>query len=277
MLKWWYMNPDNNYQPLKHPDPQPPAQPSFRPQGQPAPYQQPMPNQQPPQNGYAAPAPTNPAYERPVPLAAAGIEPVPQQVSPNDPYPLDYLNQIAPVEKKSVNKFAVFALIGSVLLVAIAAVILFASSGPPDFSTQAKAVQSRITTLQTVADAQQSHLKETAISEANSSLASALTSMDAELSTIMKTKGIKKSPAAAKSTEKAYADALSKKLDDSYQRGTLDRTYAAQMTYELTVLKSRLNRMKNSANSKSVTTYVNSAVVNIDAILKAYSKFSATK
>jgi hypothetical protein len=49
------------------------------------------------------------------------------------------------------------------------------------------------------------------------------------------------------------------------------------MTYELTVLRSKLTRMKTAANSKSVTAYVDSAVANIDPILKAYNAFSATK
>jgi hypothetical protein len=222
----------------------------------------------------SAPAP------QPIPLGAAAVQNTPQAAEPTTQYSVDYLNQIAPTQKKSTNRFAVIALIAGVLLATIVAVFVLANAGPPDFSTQAKGVQARITTLQTVADGQQTHLNENAISEANSSLSSALTSMNTELSAIMKAKGLKATDAAKATvtkTEKTYAIALVKKLDDSYQRGTLDRTYAAQMTYELTVLRSQLNRMKNTANSKSVTAYVDSAVTNIDAILKAYDAFSATK
>jgi hypothetical protein len=270
-------------------DPYPPAQQPTTPPAAPAPDTYP----QAAQPGYTTPqppmpqqvAPSQPAqpesqpvdYPRPMPLGAAAHQP---QQQPQTAYNADYLNQIAPKTTVKTNRFAVFGLIGAVLLLVIAAVVIFANAGPPDFSTQAKAIQSRLTTLQTVADSQQPNLKENAISEANSSLSSALTSTSTDLATLMKTKGIKASSDASKNvskTEKAYADALKKKLDDSYQRGTLDRTYTTQMTYELTVLKNKLIRMKNTANSKSVTNFVDAANANIDAILKTYSAFSATK
>lgn len=281
------MNPDNAYQPTPRPEVQP-MEPAY---GAPSPTQYsgstPLPQPALQQPVLQATPTTEPAFSptstplpRPIPLSAATIQNNTQLSGSNEQYSVDYLNQIAPSQKKSTSRFAVFAPIGGIILVALAAVIIFANAGPPDFSTQAKSAQSRIITLQTVADGQQTHLKENTISEANSSLASALTSMNTELTAIMKTKGIRvadSTKVAVSKTEKAYAENLTKKLDDSYQRGTLDRTYASQMTYELTVLRSTLNRMKNTANSKSVTTYVNSAVTNIDAILKAYNAFSATK
>ncbi len=257
------MNPDNPYQPTPRPD----GQPSEPPYG--TPQQQQQPQQYNPQ-----PLP------QPIPLGAAAVQNTPQPLAASDQYSVDYLNQIAPVQQKSINRFAIFALIGGVLVAVVAAILIFANAGPPDFSTQAKGIQSRITTLQSVADSQQINLKENSISEANSTLSSALTSMSTELTALMKTKGIKatsKASATVARSEKTYSATLVKKLDDSYQRGTLDRTYTTQMTYELTVLRSKLVRMDNTANSKSVTTYVKTAVTNIDAILKAYNAFSATK
>lgn len=162
----------------------------------------------------------------------------------------------------------------------VAAVIIMANAGGPDFGAQAKSVQARISTLQTVADAEQPNLKENAITEANASLSSALTSMNADLTALMKAKGLKvssSSSATISKSEKNYATTLQKKLDDSYQRGTLDRTYTTQMTYELTLLRSSVLKLKNTANSKSVTAFCNSAITNIEAILKAYGNFSATK
>ena len=287
------MNPQNPFgqQPTNPTPPgqfpqQPPAGFSPSPQPQPtagAPAQMPQSLQN---TGYiptpqAQPQPVAPApsaYPTPAPLGGAPT-PLPSGTQP-DQYSVDYLNQIAPREQKTVNRFAVFGLIGGVLMALVAAIVIMANAGGPDFSSQAKSIQSRITTLQTVADAEQPNLKENAISEANSALSSALTSMNADLTALMKTKGIKassKSSATITKSEKAYADALQKKLDDSYQRGTLDRTYTTQMTYELTLLRSKLLKLKNTANSKSVTAFCNTAVTNIETVLKAYSNFSATK
>jgi cell division protein FtsL len=268
------MNPNNPYeQPGTQPQsgPQPPVQPQPPlTSGQPQ-YGQPVPPQQP----AVAPWPAQPQLTSPQPEPLA--QPTPQPLAQ---FNSDYLNQIAPQSKKPVNKFGMIALIGGVLLAAIIAVILLIGSGGPDFATQAKDVQGRINTLQEVADSQQTHLKENDISLANSTLSSALTTMNTDLGTIMKSKGVKGASATKVNptkTELAYATTLQKKLDDAYQRGTLDRTYTTQMTYELTILRGKLTKLTHSANSKSVTEFSDTAIQNVDAILAAYNKFSSTK
>lgn len=285
------MNPENPFEQR----PSEPTPPGTYPQQPAAGVPQPQPSFQPPQPQYGQqppavpqqpaypqqPVQASPSYPTPAPLGGPATQPsnLPSGTTPEN-YSVDYLNQIAPTQQKTVNRFAVFGLIGGVLMALIAAIVIMANAGGPDFSSQAKSVQARITTLQTVADAEQPNLKENAISEANSALSSALTSMNADLTALMKAKGLKassSSSATISKTEKTYAANLQKKLDDSYQRGTLDRTYTTQMTYELTLLRSSLLKMKNTANSKSVNAFTASAVTNIDAILKAYGNFSATK
>lgn len=178
------------------------------------------------------------------------------------------------------NKIGIFALIGGVLAAVAIAVFMILGSGGPDFATQAKDIQGRINSLMTVADSQQTHLKENDISLANSTLSSALTTMNTDLVTIMKARGVKGASTGKVNptkTEQAYAETLQKKLDDAYQRGTLDRNYTSQMTYELTILRGKLTKLKNSGKSKSVTEFSNTAIKNVDAILAAYNNFSATK
>lgn len=285
------MNPENPFE-QRPAAPTPPGQYPQQPPAGFSPYQQPAQSAPQPVAAQpygpipvAAPASTpepQPApYPTPAPLssASAPTAPLPSGTPPSQ-YSVDYLNQIAPKQQKTLNRFALFGLIGGVLMIAVVAIVIIANAGGPDFSSQAKSIQSRITTLQTVADAEQPHLNENAISEANSSLSSALTSMNTDLTTLMKSKGLKtssKSSATISKSEKDYAAALQKKLDDSYQRGTLDRTYATQMTYELTKLRSSLQKLKNSANSKSVSAFCTTAITNIDAILKAYGNYATAK
>jgi hypothetical protein len=190
-------------------------------------------------------------------------------------YSIDYLNEIAPKQQKTVNKFAVFGLIGGVLLAVVAAVFMLSSSGGPDIKTQAKDIQGRIATLQAVTDAQQTHLKEPALSEANATLSTTLSSMNTEFTTLLKTRKIVISKAVLPA-EKTYAETLTKKLDDSYQRGTLDRNYPTQMTYELTLLRSKIKKLRVAASSKTVSAFCDTATTNIDIILAAYTKYNAT-
>lgn len=193
-------------------------------------------------------------------------------------YSIDYLNQIAPKEQKAVNRFAVLGLIGAGILSAIFAVIIIASSSGPSANDQLIPISERIATLQVVTSTEQTHLSEDQISQANASLSSALASMDSNLQAIMKERKIKDSPGSASAkAEKIYAASLTKTLEDSYQRGTLDRTYTSQMTYELTVLKTKVTKLKKSTGSKELLSFCNTSLDNINLILKAYSSFDATK
>lgn len=207
----------------------------------------------------------------------------PQDFTPNTPgmtaanYSVDYLNQIAPKEQKGVNRFAVIALIAGILISALFAVILLSSSAGPNANDQIAPIAARITTLKTVTEAQQPHLRETKLAEANAALNSSLTTMNTEIQAILKERKIKtneKSASAKKET--TYSEKLTTTLDQSYQRGTLDTIYTSQLSYELTVLKSKLTKLKRSTKSESLTTFATDGVSNIDTILKAYENADST-
>ncbi len=287
------MYPQNPYQPGQTPQQSPPANLENQPRtlthsnpvqpGIPTP-QQPVPLPQ--YTSAATPAPL-PAQPAPAPIAANNTLTPPAPLSNNgqftdqqaEAYPIDYLNQIAPTQQKSINRFAVFSLIGGVLVALIAAVAIFAgmnkSTAP---SLQMQQTLARVNTLQKIATSQQKHLTENSLNEANATLDSTLSSMSTDLTAVMKQKGVKttdsKSPTAK--TEAAYQAALQKKLDDSYQRGRLDRNYTSQMRYELTILRSKLTKLQAAGKSKTITAFCTSAVTNVDAILKAYDTYDAS-
>lgn len=246
-----YMNPNGQFTPQ-----QPPQQPSGGvPPVAPSGWQQPQ----------AAPTQPQP-----------GPQP-PQEFTPNTPgmtaanYSVDYLNQIAPKEQKTVNRFAVIALIGGVLISALFAVILLSSSGGPNANEQLAPIASRVATLKSATEAQQPHLRDTKLAEANAALSSSLSTMNTEIQGIIKERKIKTNDkSAAGKKETAYSEKLVSTLDQSYQRGTLDTIYTSQMTYELTVLKSKLTKLKRSTKAESLTTFADNGITNIDTILRAY-------
>ena len=202
----------------------------------------------------------------------------PSQATTAPSYGVDYLNQIAPKEQKTINKFAVIALIGGILISALFGVIIIGSSAGPNVNEQLPLVATRIDTLKTVTEKQQPHLKETVISKANASLSSSLTSMNTDIKTILDDRKIKLSEKSNSSKkEKTYAEALTKTLDESYQRGTLDQIYTSQMTYELTLLKSSLAKLQRSTKNEEITGFTKSATQNVDTILNVYDKFESTK
>lgn len=248
-------------------NPQEPMQPQQQ-SGQPPYGQLPTLNQQPPQGavGTAQPAPAQPQIEY--------INGPSSQE--REEYSIDYLNRIAPKEQKAVNKFAVIGLIGGVLIAVVFAFILMTSSGAPSPNAQLAAVSGRVATLQSVVTEQQTHLGITQLSEANASLGSSLGTMNTDVTAMMKERKIKTDSAVA-SKEASYKTKLAKTLDDAYQKGTLDRTYTTQMTYELTVLRSKIANLKKSTTSKSIKEFCDTSTSNVDLILKVYASVDTSK
>lgn len=193
-------------------------------------------------------------------------------------YSIDYLNKIAPKEQRTVNKFAVFGLIGGVLALVVFAFMIFSQSKGPDVNSSIPAIDARIQTLKSVTSTEQNHLTENALSEANASLSSALGTMDTDLQAIMKSRGLKKlSDKAATSSEKSYLTNLTNKFDGEYQKGTLDRNYAAQMTYELSLLRTQIARLKKLSTNSTLQSFTDSSLKSIDLTLKSYANYNATQ
>ena len=243
-----------------------PAQTPYRPQPLQAPYQ-PQSAQNPiPSPGSSQTQFSNPAFNNlnsPAPAA-----------TPDDYTTVDYLNRIAPLEERTVNRFAVFGLIGAVLTAVVVIFIVITSSQGPNSNEMLLPISQRVDTLGTVAKAETTKLVQIEIAEANASLSSTLTSMKAQLDTIMKSKKIKTANSAS---EKKYLESIEKKLNDAHQKGILDRTYTTQMTYELSLLKTQINKLKRATKNKDITEFCDTSIKNINTILAAYDKFSASK
>ncbi len=218
-------------------------------------------------NGIASNGQSAPGYQPPIQSAAG---PVPA-------YATNYLDQIAAKpQAKGPNKLAIIALVGGVLVAAVLALLLINGLGSPDFTGQAKTINARIDTLQTVATAQQKHLTENVITEANATLSSSLTTMNTDLASLSTSKE-KNADQSTAALETVYQTTLAATLDAAYQRGTLDRTYTVQMTYELTILRTMLVELKTNASRDDTKQFCDTSIANLDSILKLYANFYATK
>lgn len=235
--------------------------------------QQPTPTPTPPaQTGGWDPQP-QPAM--PAPIAPSAFD-TPTATTPTQPLGEGYLNSIAAVEPVRVHKFAMIGIIGGVLvLVIVFLAVIMSSNATPSLATQARAVNGRIITLETIADDQQKHLGDATLSADNVMLSSILTTMTADLTANMKAKKITLSSTTS-TTEKAYLTKLDTKLDDAYQRGTLDRTYAPQLVYELTVLRSKLTVIKNATSSTSTEEFCTTSITTLTTMIEKFQAFSST-
>jgi hypothetical protein len=237
------------------------------------PDQLPTPTSPPSQSGGWTPLPPT---QTPAPAAPSSFD---TQSTPSSTTPLgeNYLDQISATEPVHVHKFAIIGLIGGILVLLIVVFTIMMNSGGPSLSTQAKGINTRIATLKTVADAQQKHLGDNDIVATNAILTSVLTTMSTNLTETMKAKKISLTKTSGSpSTEKTYLETLTKKMEDSYQRGTLDRTYAPQMSYELSILRSKLVALKSNSSSTTIDTFATESVAELDTLITSFNAFSAT-
>lgn len=218
-------------------------------------------------------------YAAPVPNPQQTVQPLPAYQNPQTAaeYSVDYLNSIAPNQTKQANKFAVFALIGGVIIAAIFAVLILSAPKGSNTNELIPPIAARIKTLQTVTAGQQKHLNENDVNQANATLNSALDTMSTDIAAIVKERNLAKKQTKAQTTqETAYATDLTKTLDDAYQRGTLDRTYTSQITYEITILESQINSLEKSTTNKEIDAFCADATKNLDLILAALSASETT-
>lgn len=234
---------------------------------------------QPQSGGYNGQAYANPQQPLGATAMAATDADLGAASEPDTSFPVDYLNEIAPKQQPvQVNRFAVFGLIGGVLLLAFAIVMMMVNS-QPNYTKQAQSTLARIETLQAATKEQQSRLTENELSSMNTTLTTSLGSMGTELKSSLKDAKIKTELLGdAKKTEKAYSDKLSKTLEDAYLTGSLDRVYAREMSYQLSILKSYLQKLKTaSGNRKAIADYVATNSKTLDAATKSFSNFTSTK
>lgn len=223
-----------------------------------------------------APDPVMPTMQPLSQFPSAAPAPGPNQ------FPVDYLNQIAaPVAQKKISPLVLFGGIGVFIALAIGGILLIANlTSPPDFTAQARTIQARLATLEAVTDQQQKRLQQNQLSSMNTTLKTSLLSMDADLSAILTARGLKTTDAAltaAKKTEQTYLTTLTGSLNNAYLTGTLDRSYATQMAYELTILKSKIQSLKSTASSTAVTQFYTNNVATIDTAIDAFSNFTSSK
>lgn len=168
-------------------------------------------------------------------------------------------------------------MIGGVIALAIFALFMLSSmGGQPNFSEQSLAVKGRIATLLTVSKEQQPHLTENGLRDTNATLSLTLATMDTNLGEIIQSKSTKKTEAITK-PDSTYAD-LSAQLNDSYLSGTLDRSYASELNYQLSLFKTQLRRLKNQAgNNKSVNDFYDKSLPSIETVQKQFDEFAGTK
>jgi hypothetical protein len=191
-------------------------------------------------------------------------------------YSIDYLNKIAPQDKKPAmnNKVFLFA-VGGGLLLAIIVGIIALSSGGGGPKEQMQTLAARLTTLKGISDKSQKNLKSNTMRSTNSNLILFLSNANRDIVEPLKSNGVSTDNMNKTITTKEGGEALTKKLEDARLNAIFDRTYAREMGFQLETTSVLMKSIYNSTNSKSLKAFLEATDANLQPIKKQMTDFNA--
>ena len=197
--------------------------------------------------------------------------------NPNQtPYSIDYLNQIAPQQKKPGMNNRLFVAIaggGLVLAILIGVLTLFSSGSGPTQKMQT--LSARLTTLQTISDKAQKSIKSGELRSTNSSLNIFLTNANRDIVAPLAKNGVEVKKIDKKILGLESGTKLTEKLEDARLNAIYDRTYAREMGYQLDTVAALMKDIYTSSNSKSLKEFLVSTDTNLLPIKKQFKEFVA--
>lgn len=193
-----------------------------------------------------------------------------------NPYPIDYLNQIAPeAPKQGLNNKLFFMLIGGGLLVAIIVGVLALTSGGGGPTQKMQSLAARMVTLQSISSDAQKNIKNNQLRTTNSTLALFLTNANRDIAEPLLKNGVDVKKIDKSIQAKENGDKLTAKLEDARLNATFDRTYAREMSYQLETTAALMKEIYTSTGSKSFKEFLEKTDDNLQPIKKQLAEFNA--
>lgn len=167
-------------------------------------------------------------------------------------------------------------LIGGGLLIALLVFVLTLTNNGSGPTQKMQTFAARVQSLEKItADAQQ-NIKSNDLRGTNSNLTLFLTNTDQNMTTPLKNNNVdttKIDPTVLASV-KSDGDALTAKLEDARLNAVFDRTYAQEMSYQLSTLRTLMSSIYTSSNSKSLKDFLQTTDSTLVPIQKQLNSFN---
>lgn len=199
----------------------------------------------------------------------------PPAPAPQPPqYSIDYLNQIAPQQKQTTpNKLLVIIGIAIILLIVTFAVIGLSRLGGASSETKLQTLAARLTTLQKITDDAQPNIKSNQLRGTNSSLSLFLTSANRDIAAPLSNNGVDLKKLDKSIVARENGSDLTDTLEDARLNAVYDRTYAREMSYQLSTTLLLMDDIADSTNSKSLDAFIDTTKANLEPIEQQMSDF----
>lgn len=200
-----------------------------------------------------------------------------QPNQPNQPqYSIDYLNQIAPKQNGSgrSNKlfFGVLGL-GLLLIIGFAIVLVSSARGPSEI-TQMETLAAKFKSLQTITDNAGRNISDDNLQSINANLDTQLTNINQNISVPLKKNGINIQKLPKNITDSASLATVTTKLADAKLNAVYDRTYASEMSFQLSEVFIMMREISNGSKSQSMHAFITTAISNLQPIDQQLTNFT---
>jgi uncharacterized protein (UPF0333 family) len=192
-------------------------------------------------------------------------------------YPIDYLNQIAPEEKKPLmNGRVILVIVGVlVILAAVVGFLVLVSGGGASDSQKLQTLSARMQTLEKISKAAEKNIKSGTLQSTNSTLSLFLTNANRDIVTPLKNNNIKATNLDKSIVKKEDGSKVNAALENARLNAVFDRTYAREMSFQLDTLASLMKQIYTTTKSKSLKEFLLSTDTNLKPIRTQLADFNA--
>lgn len=192
-------------------------------------------------------------------------------MDPNQQYPIDYLNQIAPPEPKSpINPrllYVAAGLIGALVLVGILVFALSATRGRPVNNLVTLAAELKM--IEGVAKSQHATINSRSLRSINGTLKVILADANREIAPLIPTDKPKQASIAPDD------NGLKNRLNDARLNAVFDRTYAREMTYQLERIAGLAKSVSQTTESQATKDVLNRMGRSLTPLRSQLASFTA--
>lgn len=202
------------------------------------------------------------------------------QPSQQPQHSIDYLDSISTAPKKPAgamnDKLFFGAIIGGVLLILLAGLFVFFSSGTSSKEDLAR-LDLRLQNLQKVSDGARNVVISSELRATNINLSLALTNANRDSKAILKAGNISSEKVSSSITSQESTEQLTEKLEDARLNAIYDRVYAREMTYELSNLLILIEQLQAKVKVSEQKEFLSTLHTNIEPLQKQFDSFGSTQ
>lgn len=205
--------------------------------------------------------------------------PTPGTPPSGTPMPVDYLNQIAPqAPKKSIFTLGIkqMIIIGAALIILVIILAVVVNTIVSNGRTPLEHLTARLTATQSIANGAQVNLKSSQLRSLNSNLKLYLTNTNRDIIAPLLSAGVNTAKIDKNILNAESTTALSARLEDARLNAVYDRTYAREMTFQLSETMTLMNQIYGSTSNNKLKVFLKSAYDNLKPTEESFANFTTT-